>query len=149
MKFLIYSLIIASLLDACNSGPSQADIQKAKQMAVDSMNQAAATKKRIVDSMKREQRRERVVRESSTNTGAASTETVQPAKKKGMSDVAKGAIIGAGVGAVTGAVVDKKHGEGAVVGGLIGAGAGAATGAVIQKKKKTKHKVKPVPAQNQ
>jgi hypothetical protein len=44
--------------------------------------------------------------------------------KKGWSRKAKGAAIGAGVGAVTGAAVSHKKGKGAVVGGAIGAGAG-------------------------
>lgn len=55
-----------------------------------------------------------------------------------MSSTAKGAIIGAGVGAVTGAIVDKKHGEGAIVGAVLGAGAGAGTGAIIDHNKKKK-----------
>jgi hypothetical protein len=58
-------------------------------------------------------------------------------KRKGWSSTAKGAVIGAGVGAVTGAVIDKKHhGEGAIIGGLAGAGVGAGTGAIIDGKKK-------------
>lgn len=45
------------------------------------------------------------------------TKTVSSHKKKS-------ALIGAGVGAVTGAVVSKKRAKGAVIGGAIGAGAG-------------------------
>ena len=45
------------------------------------------------------------------------TKTVTSHKKKS-------ALIGAGVGAVTGAAVSKKRAKGAVIGGAIGAGAG-------------------------
>lgn len=54
-----------------------------------------------------------------------------PAKKKGWSGTAKGAVIGAGVGAATGAIISKKKGTGAIIGGLAGAGVGAGTGAII------------------
>ncbi len=62
-----------------------------------------------------------------------STAPVAPQKKK-ISNTAKGAIIGAGVGAVTGAIVSKKKAKGAVIGGLIGAGAGAVAGSATEKK---------------
>jgi hypothetical protein len=46
-------------------------------------------------------------------------------QKKGWSPQAKNAAIGAGAGAILGAVIDKKHrGTGAVIGGVAGAGAG-------------------------
>ncbi|MDT4845882.1 hypothetical protein FQZ97_798840 [compost metagenome] len=56
-------------------------------------------------------------------SGAAAT-----VKKKGWSDAAKGAAIGAGVGALGGILIDKKDGRGAIIGGLAGAGAGYAIG---------------------
>lgn len=48
--------------------------------------------------------------------------------KKGWSSAAKGAAIGAGAGAVTGILVDKKDGRGAVIGGVLGAGTGYVIG---------------------
>lgn len=67
------------------------------------------------------------------------SETIpQIEEKKKLNEVAKGAIIGAGVGAVTGAIVSKKKGKGAIVGGILGAGAGAAAGKVIKDKKEVK-----------
>ncbi|WP_304238172.1 hypothetical protein [Jiulongibacter sediminis] len=60
----------------------------------------------------------------------------KPEEKK-MSAATKGALIGAGAGAASGAVIDgKKPVRGAVLGGVLGAGAGAATGAIIEKKKR-------------
>lgn len=53
-----------------------------------------------------------------------------PAKKK-WSHTAKGALVGAGTGAITGAIVNKKRVEGALIGSVIGAGVGAGTGAIV------------------
>lgn len=54
----------------------------------------------------------------------AQAQTVKHETKKGWSKKKKGAVIGAGVGAATGAIVSKKKGKGAIVGGAVGAGAG-------------------------
>ena len=58
----------------------------------------------------------------------------QPAKKKGWSKAAKGTVIGAGSGALVGAVVSKKKGKGAIIGGAIGAGTGYVIGRGEDKK---------------
>jgi hypothetical protein len=57
-------------------------------------------------------------------------------KKRGMRRSTKDALIGAGVGAVTGAVVAKDHNrvKGAVIGGVLGAGAGYIYGRQREKK---------------
>ncbi|WP_256012064.1 YMGG-like glycine zipper-containing protein [Desertivirga xinjiangensis] len=62
------------------------------------------------------------------------TPTPVQQKKKGWSSAAKGAVIGAGAGAVTGVLVDKKDGRGAVIGGLLGAGTGYVIGRSKDKK---------------
>lgn len=70
---------------------------------------------------------------------ASTSNTTEAPKKKGMSDGAKGAIIGGVVGAGTGALIDGKDGnrtEGAVIGGVVGAGAGYLIGHSKDKKKK-------------
>ena len=61
------------------------------------------------------------------NGGYASAPAPAPAKK-GWSKAAKGAVIGGGSGAVLGAILDKKHGRGAVIGGILGAAGGYAIG---------------------
>lgn len=58
----------------------------------------------------------------------------QPAQKKGWSSAAKGAAIGAGAGAVTGILVDKKDARGAIIGGVVGAGTGYIIGRDKDKK---------------
>jgi hypothetical protein len=74
-----------------------------------------------------------------TETGSAGTGTVEAPKKKGVPTAVKGAVIGAGAGAIGGAIIDKKNpGKGAIIGGVIGAGAGAATGIILDKNKKKK-----------
>ena len=73
----------------------------------------------------------------SENTAA---EANTPAEKKQMSNKAKGALIGAGAGALTGAAVSKKKGKGAIIGGAVGAGVGLGTGAILDKRKENKEK---------
>lgn len=51
----------------------------------------------------------------------------------------KGAVIGAAVGAGTGAAVSRKRGKGAIVGGAVGAGAGYIIGRHRDKKKGRLH----------
>lgn len=55
-------------------------------------------------------------------------------KKKGWSAAAKGAAIGAGTGAIGGAIISKKKGLGAIVGGVVGAAGGYIIGKDIDKK---------------
>ena len=56
-------------------------------------------------------------------------------KKKGWSKAAKGTAIGAGAGAVLGAVINKKNrAAGAVIGGVIGGGGGYVIGRGMDKK---------------
>lgn len=69
------------------------------------------------------------------NVTVVNQQAAEPAKKKGWSAAAKGAVIGAGAGAVTGILVDKKDGRGAAIGGAVGAGTGYIIGR--QKDKKT------------
>ncbi|HYD19984.1 MAG TPA: YMGG-like glycine zipper-containing protein [Flavipsychrobacter sp.] len=58
----------------------------------------------------------------------------QQPQKKGWSAKAKGAVIGAGVGALGGALIGKRKGTGALIGAGVGALAGLGTGAIIDKK---------------
>lgn len=67
------------------------------------------------------------------STGTAST-IPQPEKKKGWSKAAKGAVIGAGAGAIGGAILSKKKGVGAIIGGVLGAAGGYAIGRGMDKK---------------
>jgi hypothetical protein len=66
----------------------------------------------------------------------ASTQTApEPVQKKeGWSHAAKGTVIGAGSGAILGAMVSKKHGKGAIIGGILGAGTGYVFGREKDKK---------------
>ena len=56
--------------------------------------------------------------EDTQNSTSSTTPAVVP-EKKGMSNSAKGAIIGAGAGAVGGAIISKKKGKGAIIGGIL------------------------------
>ncbi len=70
--------------------------------------------------------------ETSTEPVATTTQTE---KKKGWSSAAKGAAIGAGAGAIGGAIIAKKKGLGAVVGGVVGAAGGYIIGKDMDKRK--------------
>jgi hypothetical protein len=76
-----------------------------------------------------------------TNTGTSDgdiagtqPETAEAKKDEGWSKAAKGATIGAGSGAVVGAIISKKKGKGAVIGGVIGAAGGYVLGRKQDKK---------------
>lgn len=158
MKKVILILMTITGIYGCNtkSTNSDAEITKAKQAAVDSMKQVnlISQQQRQIDSLKTVAKvnptKANNMAASSANAYTSSSRSTTPStpvsyastkKKKKMGNVAKGAIIGAGVGAVTGAVVSKKKGQGAIVGGVLGAGAGAGVGAVIDKKQKQKENV--------
>ena len=124
---------------------AELEIQKAKQGAIDSMqslaignNAVAATSAKGSDGRVTQRIGNEGWTSGSTDayrtTPTTQTTPVAVKKKKGMSTPVKGALIGAGVGAVTGAVVSKKKVKGAVVGAVVGAGAGAATGVIIDKR---------------
>ena len=143
MKKLLFLLIVSALASACNNKAKleEAEALRIKQITIDSLHTVVAVQK-IVDSMitvNKIAHTRNNEKASGFDVVASETPTVAvPAKKKGWSSAAKGAVIGAGTGAVAGALIDKNHGEGAIVGGLLGAGLGAGTGALIDKSKKKK-----------
>lgn len=102
----------------------------------------AMEKKAIIDSMNavsdrraEAERWESIEKNEATNHTQAVAAAPAPTKKK-WSHTAKGAVVGAGTGAITGAIINKKRGEGALIGSLIGAGVGAGTGAIVDHTKK-------------
>lgn len=160
MKKLIGVSIIAIMFAAC--GPNQQEL--AQQRERDSLatlvyqNLAAQEQQRVLDSMNevvaakeaeaarannsaRQSRTTHVTNNYTTGNAAKQNPAATP-KRKGWSSTATGAVIGAGVGAVTGAIVDKKKGRGAVIGGISGAGIGAGTGAIIDANKRKKEENK-------
>lgn len=165
MKKLI-SLFAFSVLivgTSCNNSRERAEAE-ARQRTIDSL-QTAIAHQRIVDSMNRvAQWKEDSIRRENEKVAATTTTrrrssssggrtyntyntytqdghagyTPAPAQqeKKGWSSTAKGALIGAGVGALGGALISDKKGKGALIGGAAGAAAGAGTGAIIDASKR-------------
>lgn len=121
-------MILVMVLSLVSCKNHDAEMEVAKQQTIDSIN-VAQEKQRVIDSM--------IVVTTSQKEVIYVNNNAQPVtqKRKGMSNAAKGALIGAGVGAATGAIVSKKKGTGAIIGGLAGAGVGAGTGAIIDSKK--------------
>ena len=141
MKQLISIVTIALIVTACNSNAKkETEALKMQQVAtIDSLNMVVA-KQKIIDSMKAVKIAHVRSNEKVSGYDAASAETpaAPVAKRKGWTGAEKGVLIGAGTGAIAGAIIDKKHGEGAIIGGLLGAGIGAGTGAIIDKNKRKK-----------
>lgn len=123
-------LSFSSCKNTDKQGVVESDIRTA---TIDSMN-AVAEKQRIIDSMKMEN--EKVIKEKEVIVVNQQAPAAAAPQRKKWSGAAKGAVIGAGVGAITGAAISKKKAEGAIIGGLAGAGVGAGTGAIIDDKKK-------------
>lgn len=154
---IIASLVVATM--GCNNKENTNEkIQAARQAAIDSVNRVVELermKQATIDSMNLVKEEEKlaeakkattrtketvIYRDGSSNSGytPVSYAPNAPAKKK-MSNAAKGALIGAGVGALTGVAIAKdKKGKGALIGAGVGAGAGALTGVIVDKQKKKK-----------
>ncbi|RPD41738.1 glycine zipper domain-containing protein [Chitinophaga barathri] len=150
MKQLLAAVATSVVLFACQSrADNAAAIQSARKAAIDSMNtvnQVNIARQHVIDSMKavnaKASRAGRNVSSGGNDVAAApvnnTTATPAPAKKKGWSHTAKGAVVGAGAGAITGAIVNKDRLKGAAIGTIIGAGVGAGTGAIVDHQKKKK-----------
>ncbi|MET6995992.1 YMGG-like glycine zipper-containing protein [Chitinophaga defluvii] len=154
MKHLLIALATTVALFSCQSkADTAAAIEQARKATIDSINAVNVAKQQVIDSMNRvkTQRARRAAAAYSGNSYNAGENTAYdnttaatpaaPAKKKGWkswSHTAKGAVVGAGAGAVTGAIVNKDRLKGAAIGTLIGAGTGAATGAIVDHQKKKK-----------
>jgi len=121
MKRIILVPVILFVFAACKNNDA-----KVESAATDNTGQSTPASSKN-DEMKSE--------ESKSQPSQASATTAEPAKKKGWSNKAKGTVIGAGTGAVVGAVADKNHrARGAVVGTAIGAGVGYIIGDNVKKK---------------
>ena len=138
MKYLFSILIVGTMLmSACsNNAKEQALIKQQAIVAVkdslklDSFKKAEIKKQedaKIAAQVKEEKRTLLLAEQNeaaSHPSANLNSEAPAHAKKKGWSDAAKGTVIGAGAGAIGGALIDKKHGRGAIIGGVVGAGAG-------------------------
>lgn len=137
MKKLFSVIILGLMLSACTNNAKEEALIRQKAVAaikdslrLDSFKKAEVQQK---EKQKEEARLAQIKEEkrmlllSERNEAASrqySNEAAAPAKKKGWSQAAKGAAIGAGAGALGGVLVDKKDGRGAIIGGVVGAGAG-------------------------
>lgn len=139
MKRIVLVCIAGAMLAACtNNNAHEEALVKQKVVAaikdslkLDSFKKAEAKIKEKEQETQRlakikEERRMLLLSERNEAAPARSynSETAVPAKKKGWSQAAKGAVIGAGAGALGGVLLDKKDGRGAIIGGVVGAGTG-------------------------
>jgi hypothetical protein len=152
MKRIVMLIAIAATFAACNNDSKMSSQLKQEafrqirdSLKLDSFQRAEAKELEIAEERERilalqrsQPVRERVIYASNSAPrrqtyvkGVSETYTYsqpQAARKKGWSHAAKGAAIGAGAGAVTGILIDKKDARGAIIGGVIGAGTGYVIG---------------------
>jgi hypothetical protein len=143
MRKLLIALAATAVFASCHSNADNAAaIESAKQATIDSMNMVNAEKARAETEAKAaSKKRSTAAAPASSGNSTASTSsagTAAPAKKKGWSHTAKGAVVGAGAGAITGAIVNKDRVKGAAIGTIVGAGVGAGVGAIVDHEKKKK-----------
>ncbi len=147
MKRIIAIVALATILTSCGNRAKEEALAKQQAIAavkdslkLDSFKRAeAANKQRLIEEKHQAElaaaRRSAPSTYSSSSTSSnSSAGTTTSTKKKGWSDAAKGTAIGAGVGALSGILIDKKDGRGAIIGGLAGAGAGYAIGRAQDRK---------------
>jgi hypothetical protein len=130
MKKITLGLVCLTILASCSNSQKEDQLQS-KQYTIDSLNTVAAQKE-AEHKVVVERQKTIVYQPAATTSTNTSTTTV---KKKGWSNVAKGAVIGGVVGAGTGVAVSKNKVKGGIVGGVVGAAAGAGVGAILDKKK--------------
>lgn len=140
MKKIFLVVVSGIILSACSNNAKEEALIKQQAIAAikDSLKLDSFKRAEVQAKEKAEEQRIAQVKEeqrmlllSEKNEAAAArsassnnNESTAPAKKKGWSQAAKGAVIGAGAGALGGVIVDKKDGRGAAIGGVVGAGAG-------------------------
>ena len=114
MKKLLFLLIISALASACGNKAKleQAEAMRIKQITIDSLNTVVA-KQKIIDSMNTVKANAHVIHNANaTGYDAAASETSSaksaPAKKRGWTGAEKGAVIGAGTGAIAGALINER-----------------------------------------
>ncbi|MNK11525.1 hypothetical protein D3C87_295670 [compost metagenome] len=149
-KILMIAAIGATVLASCGKSEKQVALEKQQALTayrdsikLDSFKRAAVeVEKRKIEEQHQAElaaaRRSAARSYSSGNTVTSTTSSGgvanTQAQKKGWSSAAKGTVIGAGVGALGGVLIDKKDGRGAIIGGLAGAGAGYAIGRAEDRK---------------
>lgn len=136
MKKIFSILAIALALSACTNKAKEEENKQAAIKAVkdsirlDSFKRADTEKQKVLAQQAEEKRvmmlaeERRAAAAPAVTSGTSTTTSTTTTKKKGWSDAAKGTAIGAGAGALGGALIDKKKGRGAIIGGVVGAGAG-------------------------
>ncbi len=136
MKHTLSIFVLAVLMSSCTYNAKEEAVIKQQAIAavkdslkLDSFKRAEVVKQEDARVAARVKEEKRMLLLSERNEAASApaprqySEQTTPAKK-GWSSAAKGAVIGAGAGALGGVLIDKKDGRGAIIGGVIGAGTG-------------------------
>lgn len=149
MKNFIVAIVFIAGFSACNRNTDTRDIQLMSDSTAYTNNiysdkssdmeimATPASQSRFVKSVLPRTTSRSATTHTRTNPATTSSQTTtQATRKKGWSSAAKGAVIGAGAGAIGGAIIAKKKPvKGAVIGGVVGAAGGYIIGKDIDKKK--------------
>lgn len=106
MKY-IYVLLASLAIVSCQKKADQAGVIDDKQVVIDSMKMEMV-KQKVVDSMKVEMAKQEAVKTTTTKEVIVVNQAAPAPARRKWSSTAKGAVIGAGVGAATGAIISKK-----------------------------------------
>ncbi len=136
MKKLMSIFLLAAVLTACNNKYKASSEDKT--VAIKAMKDSLSLDSfKRAEAVKAEAKKEALAARSNVTNNYSTTPSSTSStstRKKGWSSAAKGAVIGGGVGAISGAIIDKKSGRGAIIGGVAGAGAGYLIGRDKDKK---------------
>jgi hypothetical protein len=132
MKRIVPLLISVALFAACNgkSGADEINLKSSAYQPNEKSIETVTTKPAA-----RKTTKSRTVKYDNSPSVNETTQPTKPVAQKKWSKRAKGAVIGAGSGAILGAVIVKKNRPlGAVLGGVVGGGIGYGIGRTMDKK---------------
>ena len=141
MQKILYTVVVVAALTACKSNDKSIDADAPKMVTVSNTAE-------LQEFMEWKAQKEAKEKTAGYSTAAAPVRTkviykkvpvytktpvepAEPAKKKGWSKAAKGAVIGAAAGAI---IVKNNRALGAAIGGVLGGGAGYGIGRSMDKK---------------
>jgi hypothetical protein len=136
MKKIFTLISIIGLFAACKSDSAKTDDTQVLGLSTETEVQEFKAWKAAQEAKEAKPAEAKTTVVYKTTPAPAPASEPQPApRKKGWSKAAKATVIGAGTGAVAGAVINKRNrGVGAAVGGVIGGGAGYVIGREMDKK---------------
>jgi Glycine zipper/Prokaryotic membrane lipoprotein lipid attachment site len=147
MQKIFYTIVAVAALTACKSNDKSIDADAPKMVTVSNTAEMQEFMDWKAEKLAKEKaaatytvpvapvRTKVIYKKVPVYTKAPASVPAEPAKKKGWSKAAKGAVIGAGAGAAAGAIIVKNNRAlCAAIGGVLGGGVGYGIGRGMDKK---------------